>query len=72
MRSTRSRRSQPERVAGWVETMISSGRYSATASIAAVKGSGSPTSPSTSMPCRRHERAREVDAHLRGVAHGSW
>ena len=50
MRVTRSRRSQPEWAAGWVETMIRSGRCSATASIVARKGSGSPTSPLAWMP----------------------
>ena len=50
MRSIRSRRSQPDCVAGWVETMISSGRRSAIASIVAKNGSGSPTSPVASMP----------------------
>ena len=50
--------------------MISSGSYSATASIVAVYGSGSPTSPMASMPSSRRYGAREVDAHLRGVEHG--
>ena len=50
MRSIRSRRSQPELSAGCVEMMISSGRRSATASIVARKGSGSPTSPVRAMP----------------------
>ena len=49
--------------------MISSGAYSATASIVAVYGSGSPTSPTASMPARA-ARAREVDAHLRGIEDG--
>ena len=56
-------------VAGWVETMISSGRRSAMASIVARKGSGSPTSPVASMPSRRNRRQRQVDAHLRRFAH---
>ena len=63
-RSIRSRRSQPEDVAGNVEMMISSGSYSPTASIVAVYGSGSPTSPMTSMPVLAHDGAREVDADL--------
>src|SRR2546421_3792019 len=51
MRSTRSLRSQPDWVTGCVETMISSGWKSATASIVAWNGSSSPTSPTSSMPC---------------------
>ncbi len=51
IRSSRSWRSQPERVSGWVETMISLIRYSRTASSVAVYGSGSITSPIASMPC---------------------
>ncbi len=50
IRSMRSRRSQPEWVAGCVETMISDGRRSATASIVARNGSSSPTSPVATMP----------------------
>ena len=69
MRSIRSRRSQPECVAGCVETMISSGRRSAIASIVARKGSASPTSPVASMPSSASSRDREVDAHLRRFAH---
>ena len=61
MRSMRSRRSQPDEVAGKVEMMISSGSYSATASIVAVYGSGSPGSPTASMPsARRNARARSM------------
>ena len=55
--------------AGWVETMISSGRCSATASIVAENGSASPTSPVASMPSSCERREREVDAHLRRFAH---
>jgi hypothetical protein len=53
MRSTRSRRSQPDRVCGSVETMISSAGKVASASEVAVKGSSSPTSPVSSMPSVR-------------------
>jgi hypothetical protein len=61
MRSMRSRRSQPDTVAGKVETMTSSGLCSAIASIAAVYGSGSPMSPIAWMPCsRRKRRARSM------------
>ena len=70
IRSIRSRRSQPDCVAGWVEMMISSGRRSAIASIVARNGSESPTSPVASMPSLGEQRQREVDAHLRGFAHG--
>ena len=70
MRSIRSRRSQPEDVAGKVEMMISSGRHSATASIVAVYGSGSPTSPTALMPALAQELAREVDPDLGGVVDG--
>ena len=61
---------QPARadVAGWVETMISSGRRSATASIVARNGSASPTSPLASMPSAATAAEREVDAHLRRFA----
>ena len=69
MRSTRSRRSQPDDVAGWVETMISSGWNSAIASMAAVNGSGSPTSPSISMPSLAMNGGARSMPHLRGVAH---
>ena len=53
MRSIRSRRSQPDRAAGNVEMMIPSGSYSRNASIAAAYGSGSPTSPTASIPSER-------------------
>jgi hypothetical protein len=49
MRSTRSRRSQPELTTGYVEMRISSGRRVAIASIVARNGSGSPTSPVASI-----------------------
>ena len=49
-RSTRSRRSQPDAVAGSVEITISSGLRSAIASIVAWNGSESPTSPVASKP----------------------
>ena len=52
-RPTRSRRSQPERAPGNVETMISSVRSSRIACIAAVKGSGCAIWPWTSMPSAR-------------------
>src|SRR5207237_2762750 len=48
-RSIRSRRSQPDRACGKVETMISSIRSSWTAFVAAVNGSGSTTWPCASM-----------------------
>ena len=60
-RSMRSRRSQPDDVAGKVEMMITSGSCSAAASIVAVYGSGSPSSPMASMPSSRSTaRARSM------------
>src|SRR5439155_22255565 len=64
-----SRRSQPECCAGWVETMISSGRRSATASIVARKGSGSPTSwrrwtPSPNARSEEHTSELQSRGHL--------
>ena len=69
-RSIRSRRSQPEDDAGQrgdddlVDPAVARSRPST-----ALNGSWSPTSPVPSMPSSLHERQRQVDAHLRGVAH---
>ena len=52
-RPTRSRRSQPARCSGKVETMISSTRSSWTTCIAAVYGSGCATWPCASIPSER-------------------
>ncbi len=61
MRSTKPRRSHPELTTGSVEMMMWSGRYSATMSMVAVYGSGSPTSPIASMPSSRSTpRARST------------
>ena len=69
MRSIRSLRSHPDWVAGWVETITSSGRRLAIASIVARNGSASPTSPDAAMPSRGEQRHRQIDAHLRRFAH---
>ena len=57
-RSIRSRRSQPERALGNVETMISSTRSSWVASIAEVYGSGCTTWPCAVDPLRPELRER--------------
>ena len=71
-RPTRSRRSQPERALGKVETMISSTRSSCVASIVAVNGSGWTTWPCASIPSERSSesarRRRLVGLGARYVA----
>ncbi len=69
MRSIRSRRSQPDWVAGCVETITSLGRCSAIASIVARNGSGSPTCAAGLDALVGEQRHGEVDAHLRRFAH---
>ena len=68
-RSIRSRRSQPERVAGYVEMMISSGRYAWTASIVAEYGVGVADLADRVDVLGASELEREVDPRLGGVEH---
>ena len=70
-RSIRSRRSQPERACGNVETMISSTRSSWVASIVAVYGSGWTTCPCASIPSSAAARARAGDAGRIGALGGA-
>ena len=69
MRSIRSRRSQPECVAGWVERMISSGRCSATASMRRQERVGVADFAGRLDALGGDRGEGEVDAHLRGFAH---